>query len=105
MRAERFPLELPVKYRPLGSNVWFEGTTENISRSGVLFRTDHIVDVDTPIEIDIALLPGAAGRADVHCHGRIVRSERRAPLPAAVAVVFSDYEFVRQNTPRTKTRG
>jgi hypothetical protein len=104
MRSQRFPLELPLKYRPLGSDEWLEGTTENISSSGVLFRTDHPFDIDTPIEVDIALLPGRATGSDVLCQGRIVRAEKRPALPAEVAVVFSDYEFVRQNGRRTKTR-
>src|SRR5580700_886196 len=37
-RAQRFNLHLPLKYRPLGEPDWRDGTTENISRSGMLFR-------------------------------------------------------------------
>jgi hypothetical protein len=93
-RAERFPLEFRVKYRPVGTEPWIEGVTKNISRSGVLFSTEHVFDIDTPIEIDIALRSGPAAGSDLVCHGRIVRTEQRIKLPAEVAIVFSDYQFI-----------
>jgi hypothetical protein len=37
-RAQRYPLHIPLKYRPSGTPNWWEGRTENISRSGVLFE-------------------------------------------------------------------
>ena len=37
-RAPRFSLRLPIRYRTVGEPAWHDGTTENISRSGVLFR-------------------------------------------------------------------
>src|ERR1019366_1401637 len=37
-RARRFNLHLPLRYRPLGEKSWRPGTTENISRSGLLFQ-------------------------------------------------------------------
>ena len=40
-RAQRFQLHLPLRYRRLGEKQWHEGTTENISRSGMLFQADE----------------------------------------------------------------
>src|SRR5215472_188737 len=40
-RAQRFQLHLPLKYRRLGEKLWHEGTTENISRSGMLFKAEE----------------------------------------------------------------
>src|SRR5215813_4306965 len=40
-RAQRFQLHLPLKYRRLGEKIWHEGTTENISRSGMLFKAEE----------------------------------------------------------------
>ena len=37
LRAKRFDLHLPMKYRFVGESGWHTGTTENISRSGMLF--------------------------------------------------------------------
>src|SRR5438093_1219765 len=48
MRATRFPLRLPVRYRPLGKPEWRQGQTENISHSGALFRVEAPLPVDTP---------------------------------------------------------
>src|SRR5262249_35596021 len=42
-RAQRFNLHLPLKYRLLGENAWRDGTTENISRSGMLFRAEELI--------------------------------------------------------------
>jgi len=40
-RARRFNLQLPLRYRPLGEKSWRPGTTENISRSGLLFQAQE----------------------------------------------------------------
>jgi len=92
MRAQRFPLELPIRYRRVGEAGWLDGKTENISHSGVLFRVDQPFDIDTPIEIRIALpLTIPAGTAsEVIGQARIVRTETRPAGPrAALAAAFS----------------
>src|SRR5581483_8833518 len=42
-RAQRFNLNLPLRYRLLGEENWRLGTTENISRSGLLFRAEEML--------------------------------------------------------------
>src|SRR5581483_1087399 len=42
-RAQRFNLHLPLRYRKLGEQSWRKGTTENISRSGLLFRGEEVL--------------------------------------------------------------
>src|SRR5580693_43962 len=42
-RAQRFQLHLPLRYRRLGEQQWHVGTTENISRSGLLFAGDELL--------------------------------------------------------------
>ena len=77
-RAPRYPLRIPLRYRQSGEQQWREGRTENISRSGVLFRTDHLIPLQTPIEMLLALPAEVAGgeeAATVICRGRIVRTE------------------------------
>ena len=96
MRAQRFPLELPVRYRRVGEDVWLDGQTENISRSGVLFRVEQPFDVDTAVEIRIALRatsPGSAG-SEVICQARIVRAEVRRDPTVALAAAFSQQQLV-----------
>ncbi len=96
MRAQRFPLQLPVRYRRTGEAGWLDGKTENISHSGVLFRVQQPFDVDTTIEIRITLpLAVAAGAAsEVVCQARIVRAETRPAAPPALAAAFSEQRLV-----------
>lgn len=102
MRAQRFALELPVRYRPVGEAEWLDGKTENISHSGVLFHAEKSLGIDTPIEIKIALpvaTPAGAG-SEVICRARIVRTEtREAEPPAALAAAFSECQLVRDPVP------
>jgi hypothetical protein len=80
-RAPRYRLRIPLRYRSAGDSQWRDGRTENISRSGVLFRTDRLMPPQTRIEIVLAL-PAEVGGGDeaatVICRGRIVRTEVRA---------------------------
>jgi hypothetical protein len=76
-RAERHPMRIPIRYRPFGTTAWFDGRTENISRSGVLIRARDVVPVATPVEMLLALPVELGGMPDVPviCTGRIVRME------------------------------
>jgi hypothetical protein len=69
-RAQRFPIEAFVRFRESGEARWSEGTTVNISRSGVLFSSPKILPPKTKIEMRIVL-----PRALIVCRGSIVRTE------------------------------
>ncbi|HXP15601.1 MAG TPA: ATP-binding protein [Terriglobales bacterium] len=75
-RATRFDLHLPVKYRLVGESGWREGTTENISRSGMLFRAEESVAPNAQLEINLVLPAEIAGlaAAEVVCRGEVVRT-------------------------------
>jgi hypothetical protein len=76
-RAERHPVRIPVRYRPSGARQWFDGRTENISRSGILIRTRDSVPVATTLEMLLALPVELGGVPDVPViyTGRVVRTE------------------------------
>ena len=96
MRAQRFPLELPIRYRRVGDLEWLDGITEDISHSGVLFRVEQTFDVDTAIDVRI-VLPAAmpAGTAsEVVCQARIVRAEMSRAERAALAAAFSQQRLI-----------
>jgi hypothetical protein len=95
-RARRFALHLALRYRSIGSAEWREGRIENISRSGVLFWTDHTLEVDTPLEMSF-VLPVIDTPPCVLCRGRIVRTvlPDGRPAPPGLAVTISAYRFVR----------
>lgn len=102
MRALRFPLHLGVRYRLIGQRDWRQGTTENISHSGVLFRGEDSLPVAEDIELRLELLAVAAGArfADVKCRGRVVRTISPAddqPWPR-VAMQIDYYHFIPPST-------
>jgi PAS domain S-box-containing protein len=75
-RATRFDLHLPMKYRLVGESGWREGTTENISRSGMLFQAEEPIAANAQLEINLVLPAEIAGlaAAEVVCRGEIVRT-------------------------------
>jgi CheY-like chemotaxis protein len=96
-RAQRFQLQLPLKYRQLGEHDWRAGTTENISRSGMLFRAEELLSPNVQLEINLVLPPEIAGlaAAEVVCRGEIVRAmdaETPAMHPALAAKILQ-YHF------------
>jgi PilZ domain len=76
-RATRHLLQVPLRFRPAGHTDWRDGLSENISQSGVLFRSDLPVNPQTEIEMLLSLGSGAAtdGAATLLCRGRVVRTE------------------------------
>ncbi len=96
-RAQRFELHLPLKYRLVGDHDWREGTTENISRSGMLFRAEEMIPPNAQLEINLVLPAEIAGlsSAEVVCRGEIVRtvSPQTPATPPALAAKILQYHF------------
>ena len=100
-RAQRFPIRMDLRYRPGSEEGWCEGTTANISRSGVLFKAQNLLEPGTRVEIILALPVEIGGEpaARVACQGRIIRmlppeSPQAAPFLAAEIL---DFRFVQNN--------
>ena len=96
-RAQRFNLQMSMQYR-VSNGEWSESSTENISRSGVLFRAQEPVPANTQIELRVTMpweLTGAHA-AEVLCRGRVVRVilPLSADSPLALAARIHDYRFV-----------
>jgi hypothetical protein len=108
-RARRFALHLPVYFRQSQSTAWLEGTTENISYTGVLFRSTHPLVPETSLELrlQLAVGPKLNNASEIRCRGAVVRVEQRnAPeTPVALAVSISDYRIVRQAILREDSMG
>ncbi len=97
VRAHRFAIKAPVRYRPSGEMDWIDGKTENISRSGVLFEGERYLDLSTPIEINFKLPAEIGGQdAEVACRGLIVRTILPPATDAApsLAAKILDYWIV-----------
>jgi hypothetical protein len=98
-RARRFNLQLPLRYRPLGEKSWRPGTTENISRSGMLFHAQELLHPNAQLEISLVLPAEIAGLAatEVICRGEVVRlvesQQQGRGLPPALAAKILQYHF------------
>jgi PAS domain S-box-containing protein len=96
-RARRFNLQLPLRYRPLGEKSWRPGTTENISRSGLLFQAQELLHPNAQLEISLVLPAEIAGLAatEVICRGEVVRSveSRGQGVTPALAAKILQYHF------------
>jgi hypothetical protein len=84
-------------YRLPGHKQWRQGRTENISRSGVLFRTDYQMSLEAPIEMLLTLpvaVPGGRN-ASVICRGRMVRMQGVLDddTARAVAATITNYRL------------
>lgn len=101
MRAVRYNLELTVRFRPTGESDWRDGTTQNVSASGVLFHATTPLAADTRVELRLTLPidPAPDAFSEVICNGHIART---ASSPVAgrtgLAVAISDYKLIRRET-------
>jgi PAS domain S-box-containing protein len=103
-RAQRFQLHLPLRYRRLGESQWHEGTTENISRSGMLFQADEVLQPSSQLEINLVLPAEIAGLSstEVVCRGEVVRTiePNGKALSPALAARILQYHFQHGPLPR-----
>jgi two-component system, cell cycle sensor histidine kinase and response regulator CckA len=95
-RAQRFHLQLPLKYRRLDEQKWHSGETRNISRSGLLFKAEDYLQPKVVLEINLVLPAEIAGLSptEVVCRGEIVRSvaSNGEKMPALAAKILQ-YHF------------
>ena len=96
-RAQRFQLHLPLKYRRLDEQDWHEGETRNISRSGLLFQAEDLMQPNVILEINLVLPSEIAGLSptEVVCRGEVVRTVQAAgeEMPPALAAKILQYRF------------
>jgi hypothetical protein len=95
-RAQRFPIQVPIRYRLRGETIWREGTAENVSRTGILFRAEDAPPPSSRVVMMFRLLleSGEPG-AEISCLGEITRTEAEDGNhgPRAAAAMFLDYHF------------
>jgi hypothetical protein len=95
-RATRFDLHLPLKYRLVGERDWRDGTTENISRSGMLFQAEEAIAPNAQLEINLVLPAEIAGlaAAEVVCRGEVVRTvASESTVSPTLAAKILQYHF------------
>jgi PAS domain S-box-containing protein len=113
-RAQRFQIQLPLRYRRVGERQWHPGTTENISRSGMLFKieqrqteelkTEELLQPSSQLEISLVLPSEIAGlsETEVVCRGEVVRTiePHGETLSPALAARILQYHFQHGPLPR-----
>jgi PAS domain S-box-containing protein len=96
-RAQRFQLHLPLKYRRLDEEKWHDGQTTNISRSGLLFQAEDLLQPNVVLEINLVLPAEISGLSptEVICRGEIVRTVQPmgGEMPPALAARILQYHF------------
>ena len=100
-RAERFPIHIPIRYRIPRHRGWLVGSTENVSRSGVLFRTESIFELAATLDLRLEIPPinnHDGVHAEVVCKGEVVRVEEAhdAGVSPAVAVAINNYRLAQK---------
>jgi len=103
-RAQRFGLQIPLRYRAGGEVDWHRGTTRNISRSGVLFQGEDWAEPRSHLELNLRLPRenGVDRAAELACQGTVTRSERGRSEEGGhlIAISISHYRLVRSQDGR-----
>lgn len=103
-RAQRFAVEIPIRYREKGNTDWQEGTTVNISASGILFRSKQSWRPQTVLDVALTLPVAISGEspAEIGCQGHVVRKATASgnSKTLLLAVSIARYRFVHK--PRVR---
>lgn len=101
-RERRLRHCVSVMFHIPGRDEWSEGVTENISHSGLLFRSASPIEVGSSIELILEMPPELTGldHARVCCEGSLLRvepvaSSRKNKQPSfLMACTITQYRFV-----------
>ncbi len=98
-RRSRFIIHIPISYRRVGDFAWSQAKSENLSRSGVLFRAAKPLEVNCPVEMQFVAPPelGDGGNL-VACRGYIVRLSDINPQEhrLSMAAHFKHYQVIQR---------
>ncbi len=101
-RARRLRLDTPLRYRVKNLGSWYDGTIENLSQSGVLFRGTQRFPENTLVEMVFEMPEEISGQKNstVLCQGRIIRAKENQRESAeketnpGLAASILDYKFL-----------
>jgi signal transduction histidine kinase len=102
-RLQRFPIQLPMRYRYAGAYQWYRGVTDNVSCSGILFRGPMAMDLFSPVEVRMALPKQITGEAaaTMLCGGFIARvQDQRSVEETHLAATFTTFRLLTTNGHR-----
>lgn len=86
------PLQLPVRFRPLGASDWQNGLLENLTAEGVSFLTDLPLEIGALLELALPVAALTSCGAELSAvYARVVRRVLHrwpADVHTAVAATF-----------------
>jgi hypothetical protein len=107
VRERRLRHVVPVLFRVRGSEEWMEGTSENLSRSGLLFRADAELAVGAALEMKLEMPEELTGEwvPEVLSRGVVARSTKAAAKSKEhdsflIACAIEDYDFAKKPPER-----
>jgi hypothetical protein len=102
-RARRLKLDIALRYRVKNLGSWYEGTIDNLSQSGLLFRGPQRFPNNTLIEMVFEMPEEISGQKNstVLCQGRVIAARHAKDKPeteesAGLAASILDYKFLHQ---------
>jgi len=100
-RSRRVRAAIPLRYRTKNLSVWYEGTIQNISQSGVLFHGPQSLPENALVEMIFEMPEEISGQRNrsVLCQGRLIRVQdavENVADPFALATTIFDYKFLRK---------
>lgn len=75
-RAQRYPITVPLRFRAAAMSEWIAAKTVNISRTGILFQTDQMIQKDCVLDVHVIFTKDMM----MQCRCSVIRTE--APLVA-----------------------
>jgi hypothetical protein len=109
-RERRHPHVVPVSYRLGVRGEWMTGMSENLSRSGLLFRTDSTIEEGSKIQIELEMPTEITGETDekVLCRASVARvthieANGKEPESFLIACSIEDYAFGKKPLENSKT--
>jgi hypothetical protein len=88
-RAPRFPVTVPLSFRKSGMSHWIDGHTINISRTGILFRTEETIPQNSSLDIRVNFPTHPA----LECQCTVVRTDK-----SLLAVHITRYNFTHSDS-------
>ena len=105
-RARRLKVKVPIRYRGKNLNTWYEGTTHNISQSGVLFSGPQELPPNALLEMIFEMPEEISSQknSNVLCQGRLIHVKDAIDNTAGddeedaygLAASILDYKFLHQ---------
>jgi hypothetical protein len=71
-RAQRFPFRVPLSYRKSDDAIWHTCKTVNVSRTGILFRSNTPLPPNAAVDIRVRF----PLRKTLCCQGTVVRTQK-----------------------------